>query len=103
MRANVAAVLKQLDESASKLSEPELQDLLNILAALRGPDNDDEEELKWPTTAVIRHHVFRLTEPVEQWAVKFQDTLPATSIVASLPQTHFTVHIRWAIAALNAE
>jgi len=56
MQPNVRKMLDTIDEMLAGDAN-EARDLWSVLTALRGPDNEDTE-LKWRTTAVIRAKAF---------------------------------------------
>lgn len=105
MRTNVRRMVDQIDEFLATAPHEDVQDLWNLLAALRGPDVDPTGDLKSATTAVIRRKMFpKAGGRLQLWpGVEVAPQDREFQLNLGVPWCHFTRHADWAHKALEHE
>lgn len=108
--SNAAEALDLIDEMLSGLPMPEAKALWDILTALRGPDSDDDEgeELKLRTTAILRANALPKTQRDPDNHGHGYNRMDAVSVRGSLSMvghgtdlSHFMRHFNMAVEAMK--
>ena len=100
MRPGVQEVLDSISKALRELPQAAAQDIWDILTALRGPD-DEDEEVKQATTAVIRNAALGYLSVQRMGAVYNLEDVVRLSGEGRFG--HFASHVRRAAAALDLE
>lgn len=87
----------------NELEEWRGEDLWNVLSALRGPDAEDNHELKLATTGVIRYHFLGKTRGSMHGSTVLPDTEEAAKLRRQYTNvwSHFISHAKDAFEALG--
>lgn len=96
-------ILKVIDDFLATAEETERAHLINILTALRGPDNENKE-LKRATTKRIRTIAFPKAAERgrgEVWGISFAQPGERVTTLSELDPDHFGSHVVRAVESLN--
>ena len=90
-------ILNIIDAWCAKAHAAEVQDLWNILTALRGPDSGNID-LKWRSTARIRAQVLPQGASRTGYGINPDGLTPQAD-----DSEHFGIHIQFAVEALERQ